>query len=110
MSMLEIEYDRRRRRMDRPASLTISGADGARIINGSNGGNVITDYWYGGSTSAGQVLTYFSTYTYTGALTLGAVEEEYDPAFVAEILAADAAPAEEGFDNVVDLLEWLNRD
>jgi hypothetical protein len=40
---------------------------------------------------------------YTGA-------GDYDPAFVAEILAADAAPAEEGFDNVVDLLDWLNRD
>jgi len=40
----------------------------------------------------------------------GVQEEEYDPAFVAEILAADAAPNEATFDNVVDMLEWLERD
>lgn len=46
----------------------------------------------------------------TGPAVLGD-NEEYNSDLVAEILAADAAPPEEpGFDNVVDLLEWLNRD
>jgi hypothetical protein len=34
----------------------------------------------------------------------------YDPDFVASILHADAAPPEATFTNVVDMLEWLNRD
>lgn len=34
--------------------------------------------------------------------------DKYDPKFVAEILAADAAPSEAGFDNVNDLLEYRN--
>jgi hypothetical protein len=36
--------------------------------------------------------------------------EEYDPDFVASILQADAKPTEAQFDNVVDMLNWLNRD
>jgi hypothetical protein len=36
--------------------------------------------------------------------------EEYDPDFVARVLRADAAPNEATFDNVVDLLDWLERD
>lgn len=35
---------------------------------------------------------------------------EYDPDFVAIILAADAAEPEASFDNVVDMLDWLDRD
>jgi hypothetical protein len=38
----------------------------------------------------------------------GAVD--YDPDFVASILKADAAEPEASFDNVVDMLDWLNRD
>jgi len=34
--------------------------------------------------------------------------EQYDPKFVAEILAAAAAPSEAEFDNIDDLLEYLN--
>jgi hypothetical protein len=36
--------------------------------------------------------------------------EQYDPDFVASILQADAKPPEARFDNVVDMLNWLNRD
>lgn len=35
---------------------------------------------------------------------------DYDPGFVASILQADAAPPEASFNNVVDMLDWLNRD
>jgi hypothetical protein len=38
------------------------------------------------------------------------VETNYDPAFVDLVLQADAAPIEATFDNVIDLLEWLERD
>jgi hypothetical protein len=34
-------------------------------------------------------------------------EDEYDPAFVARVLAADAEPIEASFDNIEDLLAWL---
>lgn len=34
--------------------------------------------------------------------------EKIDDDFVAEVLAADAAPPEAEFDNVADMLEWLN--
>jgi predicted kinase len=36
--------------------------------------------------------------------------DEYDAAFVASIQQADAAPPEASFNNVVDMLDWLNRD
>jgi hypothetical protein len=35
---------------------------------------------------------------------------EYDPEFVARILNAAAQPPEARFNNVVDMLAWLNRD
>jgi hypothetical protein len=36
--------------------------------------------------------------------------EEYDPSFVRSLRRADVAPPEAQFDNVVDMLNWLNRD
>jgi hypothetical protein len=39
-----------------------------------------------------------------------AAAEEYDPDFVASILRADVEPPEGRFNNVVDMLNWLNRD
>ena len=35
---------------------------------------------------------------------------EYDPAFVQSILQADAASPEASHNNVVDMLDWLNRE
>ena len=37
-------------------------------------------------------------------------EHDYNATFVAEVLAADAAPPEASFNNVVDMLDWLNRE
>jgi hypothetical protein len=111
---LQESYDRDRRR--RPASLYAgeysasgSGSGSARIMHGSNAEYVIiaAGQWFGGgSTSAGLSVT---AYAYSGATSVAA-EEEYDPAFVAKVLAADAAPVEARFDNVVDLMDWLERD
>jgi hypothetical protein len=36
--------------------------------------------------------------------------QQYAPSFVTQVLGADAGPVEAKFDNVVDLLEWLERD
>jgi len=57
------------------------------------------------STSAGQCQ---AVYTYTGT-TSTAEDEQYNPDMVDEILRADAAPPEAKFNNVVDMLDWLNR-
>jgi|SRR6185437_5821356 len=35
---------------------------------------------------------------------------DYDPDFVASILQADASAPEATFNNVVDMLDWLNRE
>ena len=35
---------------------------------------------------------------------------DYDPFFVARVRAADAAPPAAKFNNVVDMLDWLDRD
>jgi hypothetical protein len=35
---------------------------------------------------------------------------EYDPVFVARVKAADAAPPAAKFNNIVDMLDWLDRD
>jgi hypothetical protein len=40
----------------------------------------------------------------------GECDNDYDPAFVESILQADAAPVEATFDNVTDMLDWLERD
>lgn len=36
--------------------------------------------------------------------------DEYDPDLVAALLKADAAPPAAVFDNVIDMMEWLERD
>jgi len=38
------------------------------------------------------------------------VADGYNAELVASILQADAAPSEASFNNVVDMLDWLNRD
>jgi hypothetical protein len=35
---------------------------------------------------------------------------QYDPVFVDSILKADAAPVVAKFDNVIDMLNWLDED
>jgi hypothetical protein len=61
---------------------------------------------YGYSLTTGTVANVASVSVITYATT----GEVYDPDFVARVLAADAAPIAATFDNVVDLLDWLERD
>jgi hypothetical protein len=81
---------------------TVAGFNGARVVIGATGTTSLeleAPPWPSNATigvSLGAVY-------YTGV-------GEYDPDFVASILQADAAPAEASFNNVVDMLDWLNRD
>jgi hypothetical protein len=59
-----------------------------------------------GSPKPGDMIA--SGATFGGVYYAGA--EEYDPDFVASVLKADSEPPEAHFNNVVDMLNWLNRD
>jgi hypothetical protein len=85
-----------------PVTETVAGFDGARIVTGlSNSTGMIVQGSYCSSNA-------------TIGVTLGGVyhagASEYDSDFVSSILCADAAPPEASFNNVVDMLDWLNRD
>ena len=84
----------------------------ARAISGF--GATVTVTTVSDSTSMMFVVgeDYFSNATIGTSLggTYYAGASEYDPAFVNRVLRADAAPVEATFDNVVDLLDWLERD
>lgn len=36
-------------------------------------------------------------------------DRDYDPTFVSDVLRADSRTPEASFDNVIDMLDWLNR-
>jgi hypothetical protein len=92
-----------------PVTETVAGFGGARVVTGATGtassgsyawtSNVETHAW----TSNAMIGVMFGGVYYASA-------GEYDPDFVASILQADAAPPEASFNNVVDMLDWLNRD
>src|ERR1700693_3992555 len=112
MSIQEVEYLRSRRRWraySNWANFTVSGASGSRILAGTNSEYVSgapPEWSGGGSTSAG-IQVVIITYSNAGPASVAA---EYNPDMVAEILRADAAQPEGSFNNVVDMLDWLNRD
>lgn len=71
-----------------------------RIITGLSTRRVVTGFDWSSNATTG--ISWGGEY-YVGA-------SDYDPDFVASILQADAAPPEASFNNVVDMLDWLNRD
>jgi hypothetical protein len=52
--------------------------------------------------------TFGSTYSLT--ITTSDLSDEYNPEMVAALLKADAEPPVATFTNVVDMMEWLERD
>jgi hypothetical protein len=99
--------ERRPRRYVHPITETVSGFGGAVIVDSvtanTNMYYVLEYDWSSNAKSpvvAGVAL--FSGH--------GESNNEYDPAFVARVLKADAAPTEATFDNVIDMLDWLERD
>jgi hypothetical protein len=75
-------------------------------VSGSTGG-YSRNAFVSGSTCS------FTLSTATAGISIGctlhAGAPEYNLDFVSEVLAADAAEHEASFDNVVDMLDWLNR-
>jgi hypothetical protein len=103
--------DREERRTPRPVLLPVR-----RTVPGFSGTQVLTaisdNIYVVGVGSNGSV-----NYTLSNAVanvSLGCIflagASEYNPDFVAEVLSADAARPEAEFDNVVDMLDWLNRE
>jgi hypothetical protein len=88
-----------------PITETVNGT-GSRLLYGYTGTVVdlnIDDAAQWISNTAGPV---FATLESTTTTTIG----EYDSDFVASVLRADAEAPEASFNNVVDMLDWLNRD
>jgi hypothetical protein len=81
---------------------TVSGSDGYCILRGVTAGPQMRVKGYRWTSNASNELS-FGVMTYTG------LAQHYDPALVASILQADTAPPEASFNNVVDMLDWLNR-
>ncbi len=85
-----------------PVTETVTGFDGARIITALTGNSAVL---VGGTNSFSNVTT---------GVSLGGIyfagTHDYDPDFVSSILQADAADPEASFNNVVDMLDWLNRE
>ena len=105
----------------------ISGPSGAVVLSdvfsnatGSAGASIVgSDTWTNAATTghffgrlAGPWGEYYELLTVVQAAVVPAMmrDEQYNPDLVAEILHADAKPPEAKFNNVVDMLDWLNRD
>jgi hypothetical protein len=100
----------RLRSLDFSGEYSSSHSDFPRIVRGSNAqiASVNSRWLGGGSTYAGmenQVV-----YVSWSQSPLPAGEGDYDAAFVARIQHAAAQEPETKFNNVVDMLNWLNRD
>jgi hypothetical protein len=82
---------------------TVSGSDGSVIL-----------YDIAGAGMQVRGLEWISTNNASIGISIGGVyfaeSSDYDAAFVERVLKADTAPVEATFDNVVDLLDWLERD
>lgn len=107
MSIQEAAYDEQRGQYPAmhhvyPVSQTISGTAGARIAYGSNV-NVTTVGWVALVSTANQ------EYQLVGVAPTP-VTEEYVPEMVSLLLRLDKAPPEAKFNNVVDMMDWLDRD
>lgn len=84
-----------------PITKTVSGSEGAKIVKGATG-------------SFGPSRTYTLVSNATVDVSLVAVycagDSAHESEFVKSILQADAAAPEANFSNVVDMLDWLNRE
>lgn len=106
-----------------PATFTVSGSEWSRSVSCSNGITMASDQqvailwrevfdqsafgkWFICAGAPGERMTVVPA----GVLPTAATEEQYDPHFVTHVLHVAARQPEAKFNNVVDMLEWLNRD
>jgi hypothetical protein len=92
-----------------PVTRSVPGFGGTQFLTAFSGNEYVSTPPALRNSTGGFTLS-----TATGGISFGctlyAGAGEYNPDFVASILAADGAEPEACFDNVVDMLDWLNRD
>jgi hypothetical protein len=88
-----------------PITKTVSGSEWARIVT-----TVIGVYDAAAPGFRENVYTLSSNANAGFSICTISSVTNYDSSFVSEMLAADAAEPEATFDNVVDMLDWLNRE
>ena len=84
-----------------PITETVAGFEGARLLTATSGLGPVVEVsgWYSNA-----MIGVSLSGVYYGS------SSDYDPDFVASILQADAAAPEASHNNVVDMLDWLNRE
>ena len=92
------------------AGTTISGQEGATIAYASNGTVTVASGATISSTAMVTAKAYGHLVNAVVVLSAQPTEEKYNPEFVRKILEADARPPAAKFTNVVDMMEWLDRD
>jgi hypothetical protein len=107
MSLQEGHYDERNERRGRRTvyirqiTKTVSGSAGTLIGSTSNSERTVVSDLANATTTQGYQLVCDSTATKT---------EEYAPEMVELLLRLDTEKPEAKFNNVVDMLDWLNRE
>jgi hypothetical protein len=88
----------------------VAGFGGDQFLTAFNAGAYVEPPSIPSGMSGGGFTVSNATMNVSFGCTSYAGAHQYDPEFVAEILAADAAEPQASFNNVVDMLDWLNRD
>jgi hypothetical protein len=84
---------------------TFSGSEGAVIGYASNAPMITS-----GTIISTAAMVYEHIVGAVVVLSAQPTEQQYDPEFVRKIREADAKPPVAKFTNVVDMMEWLDRD
>lgn len=84
-----------------PVTETVAGFEGARIVTTMSGSTGTLQGSVGWASNA-------TSHIVVGGLFFAG--SDYNPDFVATIFQADAAAPEASFNNVVDMLDWLDRE
>lgn len=82
-----------------PVTKTVSGFAGSRFLTAFNALS-----FSDGDVVASNAMTGISV------VCVSSNSAHYDSSFISSVLAADKAAPEARFDNVVDMLDWLDRD
>jgi hypothetical protein len=88
------------------SSTTFSGREGAVIGYASNAPMITS----GTTIISSAAMVYGHIVGAVVVLSARPTEQQYDPEFVRKIREADAKPPVAKFTNVVDMMEWLDRD
>jgi hypothetical protein len=101
----------------------VSGSNGSMIANGSSAdfivsGTVVNAGSYGSGISCGMTISHGTTISTPGGvyqivevgMSIPSGSFGYDPDLVSSLLRADLEKPEAVFDNVIDMMDWLQRD